>query len=149
MFEWDPWDPPFPPCPPIPPDMSFNSHSKLVTEVKETYHTYGVPLFSVLFPYYLWLLMHFLSRWFDKKEELIATSRATNLIIPDRTPEVTYLHLGISNDKFFLLLNINYSFVPAISFASVFNWHVLGFIMFYCMMKCYFKIVFILISSSN
>jgi len=92
--------------------------------------------------------MHFLSQWFDKKE-LIATSRATNLIIPDRSPEVTYLHLGISNDKFFLLFNINYSFVPTISFASVFNLHVLGFIMFYCMMKCYFKIVFIFISSSN
>ena len=48
MFEWDPWDPPFPPCPPIPPDMDLNSHSKLVTKVKETYHTYGVPLFLFL-----------------------------------------------------------------------------------------------------
>jgi hypothetical protein len=51
IYEWDPWNPAFPPCPPILPDMDFHSHSKLVTVVKETYHTYGVPLFSVFFPY--------------------------------------------------------------------------------------------------
>lgn len=44
-YEWDPWNPPVPPCPPIPPDIDLNSHSLLVTEVNETYHTYGVPLF--------------------------------------------------------------------------------------------------------
>lgn len=39
MYEWDPWNPPFPPCPPIPPDIDLNTHSILVTEVKETYNT--------------------------------------------------------------------------------------------------------------
>jgi hypothetical protein len=51
--------------------------------------------------------MHFLSQWYNKKDKVIAASRATNVIIPDRTPEVTsYLHLGISNDKMFLLFDL-------------------------------------------
>ncbi|KAL6650632.1 hypothetical protein ACP70R_009557 [Stipagrostis hirtigluma subsp. patula] len=57
MDEWDPWDPPCPPCPPIPPNLDINTCNKLVSE------------------------------WMDKKEEVIAKSRATSIIIPDRTPQ--------------------------------------------------------------
>ncbi|KAL6650644.1 hypothetical protein ACP70R_009569 [Stipagrostis hirtigluma subsp. patula] len=57
MDEWDPWDPPCPPCQPIPPNLDINTYNKLDSE------------------------------WMDKKDEVIAKSRATSIIIPDRTPQ--------------------------------------------------------------
>ncbi|CAN6270244.1 unnamed protein product [Urochloa humidicola] len=57
MFEWDPWNPPRPPRRPVPPNTDMNTRIKLMCE------------------------------WIYKKDELIATARATNIITPDRTPE--------------------------------------------------------------
>ncbi|XP_062225096.1 uncharacterized protein LOC133923839 [Phragmites australis] len=57
MDEWDPWNPPRPPCRPAPPDLDLKSHAKLISE------------------------------WYDEVNEVIATSRRTNIITPDRTPE--------------------------------------------------------------
>ncbi|KAL6650641.1 hypothetical protein ACP70R_009566 [Stipagrostis hirtigluma subsp. patula] len=57
MDEWDPWHPPCPPCQPIPRNLDINTCNILVSE------------------------------WMDKKEEVIAKSRATSIIIPDRTPQ--------------------------------------------------------------
>ncbi|GJN03173.1 hypothetical protein PR202_ga20583 [Eleusine coracana subsp. coracana] len=53
----DPWNPPYPPCRPIPPDVDFKSYSQLINE------------------------------WFDEMDEIIAFSRRTKTIVPDRTPE--------------------------------------------------------------
>ncbi|KAF2928917.1 hypothetical protein DAI22_05g018500 [Oryza sativa Japonica Group] len=55
--EWDPWDPPHPPCPTLPPTASLMSQVEMVKQ----HH------FQVL--------------------AVLAASRATNIIAPDRTPQ--------------------------------------------------------------
>ncbi|CAD6250264.1 unnamed protein product [Miscanthus lutarioriparius] len=57
MDEWDPWNPPCPPRRPAPPGLDLLAQAKLISE------------------------------WFDEVDEVIATSRRTKIIIPDRTPE--------------------------------------------------------------
>jgi hypothetical protein len=56
--EIDPWNPPYPPCPPGPRVVDLNVHIKLANE------------------------------WLEQKRAIYATSRATKIITPDRTPEV-------------------------------------------------------------
>ncbi|KAK3161247.1 hypothetical protein QOZ80_1BG0074540 [Eleusine coracana subsp. coracana] len=65
--ECDPWNPPYEPCPPGPSDLDMGCHIKLVEE------------------------------WMNGTEAMIADSRATHTIIPDRTPES-------ANDAFFNIL---------------------------------------------
>ncbi|RLM64977.1 uncharacterized protein C2845_PM16G07340 [Panicum miliaceum] len=67
MDEWDPWNPPYPLYRPAPSDLDLKSHAQLIDE--------------------LWLLTHFLPQYYDQIKEIIATSRRTNIIIPDRTPQ--------------------------------------------------------------
>ncbi|WVZ85585.1 hypothetical protein U9M48_032497 [Paspalum notatum var. saurae] len=57
MGQLDPWFPPFPPCPPTPDDIDFESCRQIVHE------------------------------WFDEVNEIVAASRRTQIIAPDRTPE--------------------------------------------------------------
>ncbi|KAM0884514.1 hypothetical protein ACQ4PT_030946 [Festuca glaucescens] len=55
--EMDPWNPPYPPCAPGPPVADMNVHIRLAQE------------------------------WLAQKRAILATSRATKIITPDRTPE--------------------------------------------------------------
>ncbi|TVU14598.1 hypothetical protein EJB05_38074, partial [Eragrostis curvula] len=67
--EWDSWNPPYPPRRPAPPGLDLQSHAKLINE------------------------------WCAEVNEVIATSRRTQIIIPDRTPEVFYEHgMQVPND---------------------------------------------------
>ncbi|WVZ85586.1 hypothetical protein U9M48_032497 [Paspalum notatum var. saurae] len=61
MGQLDPWFPPFPPCPPTPDDIDFESCRQIVHE------------------------------WFDEVNEIVAASRRTQIIAPDRTPEKIFL----------------------------------------------------------
>uniref|UniRef100_A0A0D9ZTM5 Uncharacterized protein n=1 Tax=Oryza glumipatula TaxID=40148 RepID=A0A0D9ZTM5_9ORYZ len=67
--EWDPWDPPHPPCPTLPPTASLMSQVEMVKQ----HH------FQVL--------------------AVVAASRATNIIAPDRTPQVSHQEVleGVSS----------------------------------------------------
>jgi hypothetical protein len=57
MDEWDPWNPPYPQYCLSHPDLVSKSHAQLIDE------------------------------FYDQIKEIIATSRRTNIIIPDRTPQ--------------------------------------------------------------
>ncbi|PUZ47113.1 hypothetical protein GQ55_7G136900 [Panicum hallii var. hallii] len=57
MDEWDPWNPPYPQYCLSHPDLVSKSHAQLIDE------------------------------FYDQMKEIIATSRRTNIIIPDRTPQ--------------------------------------------------------------
>jgi hypothetical protein len=58
--ELDPWNPPCPPCPPCPPVADLNVQVRFAME------------------------------WMAQKRAILATSRATKIITPDRTPEVLF-----------------------------------------------------------
>ncbi|KAF8715552.1 hypothetical protein HU200_027211 [Digitaria exilis] len=57
MDEWDPWNPPYPPYCHASPNLGLKAHAQLI------------------------------DKWYDEINEIIATSRRTNTIIPDRTPQ--------------------------------------------------------------
>ncbi|TVU02580.1 hypothetical protein EJB05_51915, partial [Eragrostis curvula] len=70
--ESDPWNPPYEPRPPFPCDLDFGSRIKLVKE------------------------------WMNKVEAMIAASRATHTIIPDRTSQRTGLPEGAYHTQSFV-----------------------------------------------